>query len=193
MNTTGCQGLATVGSQWKTSVSAVFFLSCMEMEDKKTVPACRLLSVHLPGLSDLCLAHTYTLTYRSPGVLANQILEDQSGFCLYLFCLSLFYFPRYKSQTTHARTVRHGSSSFPGQSVNKVSTVSSPPTFTHLNRKRWEAKRSNQLTTGGRCAAIDRPVEQNMKVSDPQNQAYTNTGHTNSSITPFLIIKISHI
>lgn len=130
MNTTGCQGLATVGSQWKTSVSAVFFLSCMEMEDKKTVPACRLLSVHLPGLSDLCLVRTYTLTYRSPGVLANQILEDQSGFCLYLFCLSLFYFPRYKSQTTHARTVRHGSSSFPGQSVNKVSTVSSPPTFT---------------------------------------------------------------
>lgn len=112
---------------------------------------------------------------------------------VFIFSVCLFfYFPRYKSQTTHARTVRHGSSSFPGQSVNKVSTVSSPPTFTHLNRKRREAKRSNQLTTGGR-AAIDRPVEQNMKVSDPQNQAYTNTGHTNSSITPFLIIKISHI
>lgn len=151
MNTPGCRGLATVNSQWKTSG---FFLSCMELEDKKTVPACRLLSVHLLVLANLFLWHT--LTYRGLWGLTN--LNNTGGSVRFLSrtlslssCLSLF--PRYKSQPLMQKMVQLGSGSFAGQVWTKCQQF---PVHPHSDSLTGAGKRpkGRQLTTGDMVQSI---------------------------------------
>lgn len=118
-----------------------------------------------PGPPHRSLSHT--LTYRG---LAN--LNNTGGsvrfFCLVFISpsvsLSFFFFlDRNRSHSCKNGPARFQFTSW--TSVNKMSTVSSPPTF------RREARRST--VDNRRRGAIDRPIEQSMKASDLSAQVKT--------------------
>lgn len=135
MNTPGCQGLATVDSQWKTK--CVFFLSCMEMEDKKTVPACRRLSVHLLVLR-ISFSHTH---FDSSRPVRSHKPKNTGGGSVRFLSRAPLYLPvclRFSFLDTNQQPLmqKNGPARFQfisWTSVNQMSTVSSPPTFRHLS------------------------------------------------------------
>ena len=119
-----------------------------------------------PGPPHRSLSHTSThrglTNLNNTGGSVRFLSRLYLSVCL---SLSLFFF---FLDTNRSHSCKNGPARFQftsWTSVNKMSTVSSPPTF------RREARRST--VDNRRRGAIDRPIEQRMKASDPSAQVKT--------------------
>lgn len=152
----------------------------MEMEDKKRVPSCRRLSVHLPVpliFLSLCLCSAVWL-------IEARASPRSAGGSVQVVCVCLRTPSLSPSRLSHspsqiqitAAHARNGPARFRftcWTSVNKMSTVSSPPAFNvRSSAGAGERPKGRRLTTGRR-GAIDRPIEPRTEASDPLAQVKT--------------------
>lgn len=157
MNTPGYQGLATVNSQWKTSVLFSVLHGNGRQGNSSSMQATISAS---PGPASLVLSHTQSDLSRPCEVSQTKIIqEDQSGFLSRTLSLSscLSLLSQIQITTTHAKMVQLGSSSFPGQVWTKCQQF---PVRPHSDTLAGAGKRprGRRLTTGRR-GAINRPIE----------------------------------
>ena len=92
MNTPGCQGLATVESQWKTSVSVFFFPVLHGNGRQENSPSMQAAISASAGPSNLSVSHTLWLIEAHEVSHTRIMQEDQSSFCLacaVFICLSV--------------------------------------------------------------------------------------------------------